>query len=157
MLEKRRTLLKGGISVGLLAQLIGSGMLLPKHSYAAEWQRSAFSARNTAEALKAVGAGNPLESRDITVNAPEISENGGRVEIEIACNLPQTRSIAVFADRNPMPLCGILEFAGNALPYARVQLKLAESTRLRIVAKTADGKTHVAYRDVKVTLGGCGG
>lgn len=157
MLELRRNLLKGGVSATLLAPLLGGGLLLPGRVLAAEWQRAAFSAHTVGEALKAYGSSGSAETREITVNAPEIAENGSRVEIEISCSLPQTRSLAVFADRNPLPLCGILEFSGKALPYARIPLKLAESTRLRVVAKTADGKTHVAWREVKVTLGGCGG
>ena len=155
-LELRRKLLRGGISVALLAPLLGSG-LLPHQAVAAEWQRAAFSAARVSDALKIYGAGNAAESRAIVVNAPEIAENGARVDIEISSNLPQTVSLAVFADRNPLPLCGILEFSENALPYARLPLKLSESTRLRVVARTADGKTHIAFRDVKVTLGGCGG
>jgi len=56
-----------------------------------------------------------------------------------------------------VPLSSIIEFSGPALPYARLQLKLAETTRVRAVVKTSDGKTHVAFREIKVTLGGCGG
>jgi sulfur-oxidizing protein SoxY len=107
--------------------------------------------------LKAYGAGNAGESRDIVITAPEIAENGAKVEVEIASNLPDTRSIAVFSDRNPMPLCAALEFGRAALPFSRLQLKLAETTRVRAVVKTGDGRTHIASREIKVTLGGCGG
>lgn len=153
----RRHLLKGGISAGLLAPLLGTGLLLPTSLLAADYNRAAFTARNVGEALKAYGAGNAAESRDISINAPEIAENGAKVEIEVTSNLAGTRSLAVFADKNPMPLCAALDFSGAALPYARVQVKLAETTRIRAVARTGDGKMHVALREVKVTLGGCGG
>ncbi len=155
MLELRRTLLKGS-SLALLAPWIGTGLLTPRAVIAAEWQRNAFTARSINDALKAWG-GTAVESRDITVLGPEIAENGGKVDIEVSSNLPNTRSIAVFADKNPMPLCAGLDFSGPALPFVRLQLKLAETTRIRAVVKTADGKTHVAFREVKVTLGGCGG
>ena len=59
------------------------------------------------------------------------------------------------ADKNPLPLCAELEFGDNALPYTKIQIKLAESMRIRAVARTADGKNHVAFRDIKVTLSGC--
>ena len=62
-----------------------------------------------------------------------------------------------FADKNPMPMCSAIEFSGPVLPYVKAQLKLAETTRIRAVAKSADGKIHVAFREIKVTLGGCGG
>ena len=154
--ELRRRLLKGS-AAALLMPLLGSGLLLPGRVLAAEWNRNAFTAHSVAEALKASGVTQAGESRDIVIAAPEIAENGAKVDIEITSNLPGTRSLAIFADKNPMPLAATLEFAGTALPYARVQLKLAESTRLRVVARTNDGKQHVALREIKVTLGGCGG
>lgn len=155
--DLRRNLLRGGASAALLAPLVGSGLLAPTAVLAAEWNRNAFTAKAVGDALKAYGSANAAETRDIVINAPEIAENGAKVEVEISSNLPGTRSLALFADKNPLPLCGALDFAPPALPYARVQLKLAESTRIRIVAKTGDGKSHVAFRDIKVTLGGCGG
>ena len=157
MNELRRKLLKGGSTAVLLAPWIGSGLLLPGRVMAAEWNKTAFSALNVGEALKAWGAANAAESRDIVISAPEIAENGAKVEVDITSQVPATRSIAVFADRNPMPLCAAIEFAGGALPYCRVQIKLAETTRVRAVVKAADGKTYVAFREIKVTLGGCGG
>lgn len=155
--EWRRRLLKGGVSASLLTPLLGTGLLMPGRVLAAEWNRPAFTGRNIGDALKAYGAGNATESRDIVINAPEIAENGAKVEVEISSNLPNTRSIALFADKNPMPLCSVLEFSGAALPYARIQLKLAETMRIRAVARTTDGRNHVAFREIKVTLGGCGG
>lgn len=156
MLELRRKLLKGSSAL-LLSPLIGSGLLMPTALLAAEWNRNAFTARTINDALKAYASSGATESRDIVISAPEIAENGAKVEIDISSNLPNTRTLAVFADKNPMPLCASLDFSGAALPYVRVQLKLAETTRIRAIAKTADGKTYIAFREVKVTLGGCGG
>lgn len=152
----RRKLLKGSISASLLSPWLGLGLLKPTALLAAEWQRNAFSAHNIGDALKAYGNSAPNESRDISISAPEIAENGAKVDIEILSNLPNTRSIALFADKNPMPLSAIFEFSSLMLPYVRVQLKLAETTRIRAIAKTSDGKSYVAFREVKVTLGGCG-
>ena len=157
MNELRRKLLKGGSATALLAPWIGTGLLLPGKVLAAEWNKTAFTARSVGEALKAWGAANAGESRDIVVSAPEIAENGAKVEVDITSQVPATRSIAVFADRNPMPLCAAIDFSGGALPYCRVQIKLAETTRVRAAVKAADGKTYVAFREIKVTLGGCGG
>jgi sulfur-oxidizing protein SoxY len=156
MLELRRSLLKGSASAVLLTPLLGTGLLRPTAVLAAEWNRNAFAARTVNEALKAYDSGNAAESRDIVISAPEIAENGAKVEIEITSNIPNSRSLAVFADKNPFPFCASLEFSSAVLPYARLQVKLAETTRLRGVIKTADGKSHIAYRDIKVTLGGCG-
>lgn len=152
----RRYFLRGAASAALLP-LLGTGMLIPRRAEAAPWNRAAFTARNSGDALKAYGAAAAAESPGIVIQAPEIAENGAKVEVDVTSNLPGTRSIAVLADRNPMPLCAALDFGLAALPYARVQLKLAETTRVRAVVKTADGKTWIASREVKVTLGGCGG
>jgi sulfur-oxidizing protein SoxY len=146
-----------GASAALLSPLIGTGLLTPGRVLAAEWNKSAFTARNISDALKAYGSANAADSRDIVINAPEIAENGAKVEIEITSNVPNTRSLAIFADKNPMPLCSAIEFSGPVLPYVKAQLKMAETTRVRAVARTADGKSYVAFREVKVTLGGCGG
>jgi len=156
MFKLRRRLLKGGSVATLLSPLVGTGLLTPTGVFATEWNRNAFAARNINDALKAYGSANTTESRDILINAPEIAENGAKVEIEISSNIENTRSLAIFADKNPTPLAAIMEFSGPALPYARVQLKLAETTRVRTMVKTLDGKTYVAFREIKVTLGGCG-
>ena len=98
MIELRRRLIKGG-SAALLAPLLGSGLLTPGRLIAAEWNRNAFSARTIADALKAQGYANASESRDIVINAPEIAENGAKVEIDITSNIPNTRSVTLFADK----------------------------------------------------------
>ena len=157
MIELRRKFLKGGASAALLSPLLGTGLLIPTSVLAADWNKNAFSARNVNDALKAYGSANAADSRDITINAPEIAENGAKVEVEISSNIANTRSLAIFADKNPMPMCSTIEFSGPVLPYVRAQLKLSETTRIRAVAKTSDGKSYVAFREIKVTLGGCGG
>lgn len=157
MHQLRRRFLKGGASAAFLSPLLGTGLLTPTAVLAAEWNKSAFTARNANDALKAYGATSAAETRDILIVAPEIAENGAKVEVEITSNIANTRSLAIFADKNPMPLSSVIEFSGPVLPYVRAQLKLSETQRIRVVAKTGDGKTHVAFREIKVTLGGCGG
>lgn len=135
---------------------LAASALIPRRVLAGEWNRPAFTSRNLSAALRAYGVESAAETREIAITAPEIAENGAKVEIEIACTLPDTRNLAVFAEKNPMPLCAALDFGAGVLPYVRLQLKLAETTRVRVVARTGDGKHHVAWREIKVTLGGCG-
>ena len=155
--ELRRKFLREGIRSSLLLPLLGSGLLRPGRVLASEWKSRAFTARSTAEALQQLAVSKATESRDIVINAPEIAENGAKVDVEITCNLPGARSLLLLADRNPMPLCAEISFSGKALPYAKLQIKLAESTQVRALIRTNDGRTHVAIREIKVTLGGCGG
>lgn len=155
MSELRRKFLKASANA-LILPWIGTGLLIPQCVLAADWRREAFEAGNIDDALTASSHAQAVETNDITINAPDIAENGARVEIEILSKIPGTRSLAVFADHNPTPLNAILTFSGQAMPYAKVQLKLAEDTRLRVVAKTTDDKRYVAYRDIGVIVGGCG-
>lgn len=154
---RRRLFLRGCAATPALAALAATGLLAPTRVLAADWQKAAFTATNFNDALKAYGTPNSAESREIVVMAPEIAENGAQVVIEITSNLPGSQTIAIFAQKNPMPLCASLSFANGALPQVRVPLKLAETTRIRAVVRTADGKIWHAQREVKVTLGGCAG
>lgn len=156
MIEYRRRFLAGSSAATLLSSLIGLGLLTPTRAIAGTWNKTAFRAPNITEALSIYGGSNASPSRDIVISAPEVAENGAKVEIEITCHLPGTHSLAIFADKNPTPLCAELAFSPNMLPYTRIQVKLAESTRVRVIAKTQEGKTHVTFREIKVTLGGCG-
>lgn len=153
----RRLFLRGCAVTPALAALAASGVLAPSRVLAAEWHKAAFTATNFNDALKAYGAQVSTESREITFNAPEIAENGAQVVIEISSNLPGSQTIAIFAQKNPMPLAANLSFSNGAQPQVRLPLKLAETTRLRAVVKTTDGKIWHAQREVKVTLGGCAG
>ncbi|HEX5801825.1 MAG TPA: thiosulfate oxidation carrier protein SoxY [Azospira sp.] len=153
----RRHVLRAGCASVAMMALVAGGLLRPTRVLAAEWQRNAFTATTFAGALQAYAAANSTESREIVFTAPDIAENGAQVVIEIASNLPGSQSIAIFAEKNPMPLAAVVHFANGALPQVRIPLKLAETMRLRAVVKTADGKIWHAQREIRVTLGGCAG
>jgi sulfur-oxidizing protein SoxY len=153
----RRHLLRAAGAGTALAMLTSAGLLTPRRVLAADWPRSAFTATSFNDALKNNGSTGSAESRDIVFSAPEIAENGAQVVVEVTSNLPGSQNIAVFAEKNPMPLAASFNFANGALPQVRVPLKLAETTRVRAVVRTADGKLWHAQREIKVTLGGCAG
>jgi sulfur-oxidizing protein SoxY len=147
----RRTLLK---SCSALGALCVAGVWQPVWA-ALEWQAQAFKASRLSEALKAFGVQSSTESRDIVINAAEISENGAQVPVNIVSNIPGSQNMAVFVEKNPLPLAASLRFANGALPVVRLQLKMAETSPVRVVVTTADGKIFHARREIKVTLGGC--
>lgn len=153
----RRHLLRTAGASSAILLLAAAGVLRPSQVLAAEWSRGAFTATSLNEALKAHGNAGSAESRDIVFTAPEIAENGAQVVLEITSNIPGSQTISLFVERNPMPLAASFNFANGALPQVRVPLKMAESTRVRAVVKTVDGKLWHAQREVKVTLGGCAG
>ena len=139
----------------MLLGALAAALARPFAAFAA-WNESAFGAKTTQDALKGIGAANPAPSKDIVIEAPQIAENGAVVPIEITSNIPGTSSIAVVLEKNPFPLAAKFDFKEGALPYVKVNVKMAETSNVRVVA-AAGGKHHFATREVKVTIGGCGG
>jgi sulfur-oxidizing protein SoxY len=133
------------------------GLLLAKPlTVLAAWNEQAFGAKTAADALKNIGATAAAPSKDILIEAPQIAENGAVVPIEISSNIPGTTSIAVVIEKNPFPLAGKFDFKENALPFVKLNVKMGETSDVRVVA-VAGGKQFVATREIKVTIGGCGG
>jgi sulfur-oxidizing protein SoxY len=154
----RRTMLKGVGASGALAAALATGILKPTEVLAAdEWNHAAFDAKDAAGALKGLGAATVTESKDIVLKAPDIAENGAVVQVEVVSNIPNTLSIAVMSLKNPQPLAAAFEFSNGALPELQVRVRLAETTQVKALIKTADGKFYSAQKEVKVTVGGCGG
>ena len=153
----RRTLLKGAGATGAIAAAIAAGVLKPSQVLAAEYNRAAFEAKDVAGALKGVGAGSTTESKDIVIRAPDIAENGAVVPVDVVSNIPNTISLAVLVDKNPSPLTTAFDFANGALPEMALRVKMGQTSFVEAIAKTADGKYYIAKKEVKVTVGGCGG
>jgi sulfur-oxidizing protein SoxY len=133
------------------------GLLLAKPlSVLAAWNEQAFGAKTAADALKNLGAASPAPSKDIVIEAPQIAENGAVVPIEITSNVKGTTSIVVLIDKNPFPLAGKFDFSEGALPFVKLNVKMGETSDVRVVAE-AGGRHYVATKEIKVTIGGCGG
>ena len=145
----RRMLLQG--AGGLVA-----GLLTPLAALAAAWNKEAFGAKTTADALRSIGAGGATPSSELVIEAPEIAENGAVVPIEVTSQVAGTRSIAVVIDKNPFPLVAKFDFMEGALPFVKVNVKMGETSDVRAIAE-ANGKHYSATKNIKVTIGGCGG
>ncbi len=152
----RRNLLKGTGAAGTVAVAIAAGLLKPSQVLAAEWNKAAFNAKTMADAMKSIGAGAPLDSKDIKIKAPDIAENGAVVPIEVISNIPGTESIAIFVEKNATPLAAEFKFSNGTEGYVSTRIKMLKSSLVRAVVK-AGGKTYTAAKEVKVTIGGCGG
>jgi len=122
----------------------------------AAWNESAFGAKTPQDALKGIGAANSAPSKEIVIDAPQIAENGAVVPIEISSNIPGTSSLAVVLEKNPFPLAAKFDFMEGAAPFVKLNVKMAETADVRVVA-TAGGRHYSATREIKVTIGGCGG
>jgi sulfur-oxidizing protein SoxY len=145
----RRTVLKLGALVG--AAVLHA--LKPSSGWA--WNKAAFESKALADALKSMGAANVTESRDITITAPDIAENGAVVPIAVTSKIPNTQSIAILAEKNPFPLAASFDMSGGGEAYVSVRLKMGQTSNVHAVVK-ADGKFYSAVKEVKVTIGGCG-
>ncbi len=152
----RRTVLKGAGATGVLAGLLAAGVLKPTLAYANDWNKAAFEAKELDAALKALGAEGAAEHKDLVMKAPEIAENGAVVPIDVSSAIPNTASIAILVLKNPSPLTSVFEFSNGAMADVAVRLKVAQTSVIRAVAK-ADGKVYSTQKEVKVTVGGCGG
>ena len=144
-----------GFLAAALALLV-AGLARPVAALAAAWNKEAFSQKSAADALKSIGAPSPEASSGIAIDAPQIAENGAVVPIEVTSNIPGTTSIAVLVEKNPYPLVAKFDFAEGALPFVKVNVKMAETSEVRVIA-AAGGKNYQATKEIKVTIGGCGG
>jgi sulfur-oxidizing protein SoxY len=135
---------------------IAIALVKPLAALAATWNKDAFGAKSAADAMKSLGGANPVPSKEVVIDAPEIAENGAVVPIEITSKIPGTSSIVVLIDKNPFPLLGKFDFLEGAVPFVKVNVKMGETSDVRVIAQ-AGGKSYVATKEVKVTIGGCGG
>jgi sulfur-oxidizing protein SoxY len=152
----RRTVLRGAGSLGALSALIMAGVLKPTAAYATEWNKAAFESKDTAGALKGLGAATSADSKDLTLKVPDIAENGAVVPVDVVSKIPNTSSISILVEKNPQPLCAHFDFANGAQPDVSARLKMGQTSLVKAIAK-ADGKFYTAQKEVKVTVGGCGG
>ena len=152
MNNRRRTFLAVAGGAGAIA---AAGLLKSGAAQAAAWNKQGFEAKAYNDAVKGLGAGNLIESRDIAITAPDIAENGAVVPVAITSKVPNTQSISIVAEKNPFPLAATFDVTG-AEPYASVRLKLGQTSNVRAIVKTSDGRFFTAAKEVKVTVGGCG-
>ena len=156
MNQTRRNVLKAGGGASLLALLAAAGILRPEAALAADWNQKAFDAKNLKDAFDALGAGSPANSNDIIMTAPEIAENGAVVPIGAESKLPGTESIAILIAKNPTTLAASFDIPAGTEPGVSTRVKLAETTEVYVLVK-AQGTYYVTNKEIKVTIGGCGG
>ena len=152
MQTRRQTLKQSAVVAGLLA---GTG-LFPQ--YALAFNKAAFEAKNLNDALKALGAsGAPAASGSVTLTAPDIAENGAVVPLAVARPPAKCEQLVLRVEKSPSALVAGFHGTPDVEANFATRSKMGESSDVYAVAITADGKAHYAKKEVKVTLGGCGG
>jgi sulfur-oxidizing protein SoxY len=152
MSMNRRSVVKA-IAAG--GALIGASVLMPRIALAA-WSEKAFKADDQATAMNELLGGTPEESAEVTMKAPDIAENGAVVPVTVRSTMANVESMSIFVENNPTPL--VVEFmipAGTAADVS-TRLRMGKTSKVTAVVK-ADGKLYSASKEVKVTIGGCGG
>ena len=144
------------MKAGLLAGAFAAGIWRPVKALAADWNQSGFDSKAMADALRSIGATTSIDSTDILIKAPEIAENGAVVPVEVTSRIPNTEFIAILAEKNPFPLIGTFNLLNGAQGFVSTRIKMGQTSQVKVIVK-ADGKIYGASKEVKVTIGGCGG
>ena len=150
MSASRRQMLQFSAVFGLMA---AAGLISPVQ--AADWNKAAFEGKSLDEVVKLLGGGATEKSAAVTLNAPDIAENGAVVPVGVSTTL-KAEQIAILVEKNPNALAAQFSLSDGAEPFVSTRVKMGQSSNVHAVVK-ADGKWYVATREVKVTLGGCGG
>ena len=154
---KRRSFLKSSLAAGTAVIAANAGLLTPTQVLA-DWNKKAFTAKNTDDALNSLfGSASTVDSADIKLKAPAIAENGAVTPVTVdASAMDGVESIVIMANKNPIPLVCEFTFAAGALGYVSTRIKMGQTMNVIAVVK-ANGKLLKAEQEVKVTIGGCGG
>jgi sulfur-oxidizing protein SoxY len=155
-MHTRRELLSHSAKV---AALLAAAGLLPglAQAQAGGYNTAAFDAKNMADLMKAMGAGAPAESKDVTVTGPDIAENGAVVPIGASTALPGVKRMLMLIEKNPSLLSAMFDVTDAVEANFSTRVKMGQSSNVYAVAMMNDGKVLFAQKEVKVTLGGCGG
>ena len=152
----RRQALKQGGTTAIFGLFVAAGLVKPGTAHA-EWNQAAFAARGVEGVVKGLGGTGAAAAKDVSWGStPEIAENGAVVPISVASSLPKTESIAILIEKNPNTLAASFAIPAGTDPMVSTRVKMGETSQVHALIK-ADGKYFVASREIKVTLGGCGG
>ena len=160
MTTRREMLTRSAQVAGMLAALgLLPGLARSQGSAgpAAAYNTAAFDAKTMADLMKALGGATPVESKDVTITGPDIAENGAVVPVAVATTLPGVKRLLVLVEKNPNVLSAMFEVSDSVDANFSTRVKMGQSSNVFAVAMMADGKVLYAAKEVKVTLGGCGG
>jgi sulfur-oxidizing protein SoxY len=145
----RRSLLKYSIAAAV-------AVVVAPISAIAAWNEKAFRSKGVDAALKELKATGATDSDKIKIKAPDIAENGAVVPITVSSDLENVEQISIMADKNESPLTSTFNFGKGTVAFVSTRIKMGKTANVIAVVK-AGGKFYKAQKEVKVTIGGCGG
>jgi len=153
---QRRYFLKNTMATGVAVMAASSGLLVSGKVLAA-WNKAAFDAKDVQSAMKgAVGTDATEASDKINIKAPDIAENGAVVPVTISSTLSDVKSITIISEKNGTPLIAKFNLSGKAEAFVSTRIKMGKTSNVIAVCESG-GKFYSARKEVKVTIGGCGG
>ena len=152
----RRNFLKSAGAAGTVGAALAAGLLKPGQVLAAEWHKETFGTKGLLEVLKAVGGTAAISSKDIDIEVPDIAENGAAVPVKVTSKIAGAESITLLVEKNNFPLVATFARSGGTEGYIMTRIKMAQTSSVKVLVK-AGGKVYTASKEVKVTIGGCGG
>ena len=153
----RRKVLQGTGGMAVMSLAMAAGLFKPGSAWAQQaWNKAAFDTKSLNDAVKALGGASAGESKDITITSPDIAENGAVVPFTITSKLPKTEQLAILVEKNPNILAASFNIPDGTEPSVNTRVKMGQTSNVIALVK-ADGKYYYASKEVKVTLGGCGG
>jgi sulfur-oxidizing protein SoxY len=155
MNNQRRNVLKTGSGAALLTVLAAAGIIKPGMALAS-WNKAAFEAKSMADTLKALGVAATTDSKDVQVAGPDIAENGAVVPVGVSTTLPNVTMVAILIEKNPNALAASFTLPEGTEPNVNTRVKMGQTSNVYALVKS-DGKFFMATKEIKVTLGGCGG
>jgi len=152
----RRKFVKTATFVGAAVSVAGGGILIPQRALGA-YAQAAFEARDVSGALTAsLGSDQHTASDAIKLKAPDIAENGAVVPVTVSSTMANVTAISIIASANATPLTSTYMLSSVSEPFVSTRIKMGKTADVIAVIK-ADGKLYSASKEVKVTIGGCGG
>jgi sulfur-oxidizing protein SoxY len=151
----RRNFVKSSTILGLMA---AAGLLgfEEAQAQATGWNKAAFDTKDLAGTVKALGGDAPTQSADIAITAPDIAENGAVVPVGVTSKIPNTQAVYILVEKNPNALAAGFNLPAGTDPTVSTRIKMGQTSNVHAVVK-ADNKFYYTTKEVKVTLGGCGG
>ncbi|MDX5364544.1 MAG: thiosulfate oxidation carrier protein SoxY [Pseudazoarcus pumilus] len=154
MNHQRRDALKTGGGLGIFGMLVAAGLVKPGSALARD--QKVFDAKSIDEAFAALGAGKPEASDQVQIVAPDIAENGAVVPVGVNSALPGTESVSIMVEKNPNMVAANFMLPEGTMGEVQTRIKMGQTSDVYAVVK-ANGKYYMAKKEIKVTLGGCGG
>ncbi|MBK6323859.1 thiosulfate oxidation carrier protein SoxY [Candidatus Aalborgicola defluviihabitans] len=152
----RRELLKQSTTVAAMLASLG---MYPHVAWAqsSTYNAAAFEAKNMGDLMKALGGGTPQESKDVVITGSDIAENGAVVPVGASTTLPGVKRMLILVEKNPSMMSAMFDVTDAIDANFATRVKMGQSSNVFAVAMMDDGKVLFASKEIKVTLGGCGG